>query len=233
MNEMNHPKIQQFVRDIDAVYVKIWDRFHIRTHLPPCETFPNSKFLDLFNRCHRHLTSYLDVYCKNHGVNEILFPTAISLHEFMNGVECKVSLPPTEFHRIRPYRSEEMQPFIAQIVCFHWFRCEYPLFDLQWTKVSWWDRRWYGQSICAWLVTEKGPRIMDIYKLMQYFFGDAFRHKPLKNNQTKWFLQKSKLDECLDLFTPMHVRLPLNPMYQGLLQDYLITDLVKICISYL
>lgn len=241
----SHPKIQQFVRDVDAVYVKIWERFQIRTHLPRCEIFPNSKFLDLFNRCHCHLTTYLNVYCNNHDLDEILFPCAISIHEFMNGVECKVSIPPTEFDQIRPYRSEEMQPFIANIVCWYWFRSQNSPFDLQWvSKISFVDRFWQKAPEYSWMMTqtpwEKTPLtsmkqaqlFLDFYKLMQYFFGDAFRHKHLKNGKAQWFLHKGKLEECLELFTPMHAPLPLD-LVSSALEKYLITDLARICIGYL
>lgn len=235
----DHPKIQQFVRDIDNVYVKIWNQFQTRQpHEPtPSETFPSSRFLSLFHRCHVRLMTELDH--RWHDPNQIPFPSAISLHEFMNGVECKVSIPKHMYASVIPYNSDEMQPLLTKIVCWYWFRCETSRvpFQLEWCDTT---KPWYGKMVWSrpaeysWFVTERrkgGVHIMEFYKLMQYFFADAFRHRH-KNGKVQWFLQQSKLDECLDLFTPMHARLPID-LVSSALEKYLITDLAKLCIGYL
>lgn len=236
-----HPKIQQFVLDIDAIYVKLWTCFQNRHQRPdkpiPSETFPNSLFLQLFERCHVMLANELVLY----KTNPIPFPCTISFHEFMNGVECKVSVLPHDWHRIAPYKSEEMLPIVATMVSRKWFRNEPLIFYLQWENVSFWDRYvWHRRRSpeIGWCMINQVKEQQEFQLLLRYFFRDDFRFNKQESEpqwmlvQSQWFLAKSRLDECLDLFTFMHVRLP-NSQLLPFLQNHLITDLCNICLAYL
>jgi hypothetical protein len=236
--ERLHPPILQFVRDIDAIYVRLWNQFETkwRSYPSPLDTFPKSPFLDLFGKCHVELTNeLLTVFPSD---RRLYFPCALSAHSFMNGVEFKVSLRNKNCHRIIPYQSEEMQLVIATVVCEKWFRCEDPPFELEWERPPLWVRFYWRHSYVWKLTIHQHEKTMPFYKLMRYFFGTSFHHRHIDSSKNsfykkvQWFLQKDQLDECLNLFSPLHARLPYLTLFP-FLDEYLVPDLVRLCLSFL
>ncbi len=156
----------------------------------------------------------------------------------MNGVEFKVSFRPKNHYGIIPYKSDEMQLVIAKIVCEKWFRCLDPPFELEWERPPLWVRYYWRKSFVWKLTIHQDKKTMPFYKLMRYFFGDSFHHRHLNSSKTsfyrkvQWVLQKDRLDECLDMFSPLHARLPDSTVF-SFLDKYLVPDLARLCLSFL